>query len=348
MQAPKDAIVIDGSEGEGGGQILRTSLALSLITGRPFHLVKLRARRHKPGLLRQHLTAVRAATGVGGAKVQGDALGSQELVFVPGPVKHGEYTFSVGSAGSVTLVLQTVIWPLLHAHGQSVLHFEGGTHNPMAPPFEFISEVFLPLLRRMGAQVEANLERVGFYPAGGGRFTAKITGGQPLVPLEWHTRGEIVRRRARAIYANLPKSIADRELRAVQNLLGWERPELRALEVESAGPGNALLLSVEFEHGAELFSAFGEKRISAEQVAARVVKELREHMEADAPVGPHLADQLLIPLALAGGGSYRTYALTQHTLTNMDIVGRFLPVKFETAAQHGDHHDHHVVHVKPA
>ncbi|WAS92817.1 RNA 3'-terminal phosphate cyclase [Nannocystis punicea] len=329
MQAPKDAIVIDGSEGEGGGQILRTSLALSLITGRPFHLVKLRARRHKPGLLRQHLTAVRAATGVGGAKVQGDALGSQELVFQPGPVKHGDYSFSVGSAGSVTLVLQTVIWPLLHAPGTSTLSFEGGTHNPMAPPFEFIAEVFLPLLRRMGAQVQANLDRVGFYPAGGGRFTAKVTGGEPLQPLQWHDRGQIVRRQARAIYANLPKSIADRELRAVQNLLGWERSELRAIEVESAGPGNALLLSVEFEHGSELFSAFGEKRISAEQVAARVVKELGEHLGSDAPVGPHLADQLLIPLALAGGGSFRSHALTQHTMTNMEIVGRFLPVQFE-------------------
>lgn len=336
MQAPKDAIVIDGSEGEGGGQILRTSLALSLITGRAFHLVKLRARRHKPGLLRQHLTAVRAATSVGGAKVQGDALGSQELVFVPGPVKHGEYTFSVGSAGSVTLVLQTVIWPLLHAQGTSQLHFEGGTHNPMAPPFEFIAEVFLPLLRRMGAQVEATLEKVGFYPAGGGRFTAKISGGQPLQAIDWLERGQLVRRRARAIYANLPKSIADRELRAVQNLLGWERQELRAMQVESAGPGNALLLSVEFEHGTELFSAFGEKRISAEQVAARVVKEMREHMDSPAPVGPHLADQLLIPLALAGRGSFRSYALTQHTLTNMDIVSRFLPVRFDVGEETND------------
>lgn len=336
MQAPKDAIVIDGSEGEGGGQILRTSLALSLITGRPFHLVRLRARRHKPGLLRQHLTAVRAATSVGGAKVQGDALGSQELVFVPGPVKHGEYTFSVGSAGSVTLVLQTVIWPLLHAPGSSQLAFEGGTHNPMAPPFEFIAEVFLPLLRRMGADAQVALERVGFYPAGGGRFTARVSGGEPLRPLHWHERGALLRRQARAIYANLPKSIADRELRAVQNLLGWERQELRAMPVESAGPGNALLLSVEFEHGAELFSAFGEKRISAEQVAARVVKELREHLACEAPVGPHLADQLLIPLALAGDGSFSSYALTQHTLTNMQIVERFLPVRFEIAGGQGE------------
>lgn len=345
MQTPKDAIVIDGSEGEGGGQILRTSLTLSLITGRPFHLVKIRARRHKPGLLRQHLTAVRAATGVGAAKVQGDALGSQELVFVPGPVQHGEYTFSVGSAGSVTLVLQTVLWPLLHAPGTSQLRFEGGTHNPMAPPFEFIDEVYLPLVRRMGAQAEARLERVGFYPAGGGCFTATIAGGQPLRPLELLHRGEVKVRRARAVYANLPKSIADRELRAVQNLLGWERPELRASEVPSPGPGNALLLSVEAEHATELFSAFGEKRISAEQVAARVVGELRAHLEADAPVGPHLADQLLIPLALARGGAFRASALTQHTLTNMEIVRRFLPVRFEVTEEPGTQRR---VEVRPA
>ena len=173
-------------------------------------------------------------------------------------------------------------------------------------------------------------------PAGGGRFTAGVVGGEPLQPLHWHERGALMRRQARAIYANLPKSIADRELRAVQNLLGWERSELRAIEVESAGPGNALLLSLEFEHGTELFSAFGEKRISAEQVAARVVKELGEHLASVAPVGPHLADQLLIPLALAGSGSFRSHPLTQHTLTNMEIVGRFLPVRFDVADEQED------------
>ncbi|MBL8971832.1 MAG: RNA 3'-terminal phosphate cyclase [Myxococcales bacterium] len=323
-----ERIEIDGSEGEGGGQILRSALTLSLVTGRPFRLHRIRARRVKPGLLRQHLTAVRAATTVGAAQVSGDELGSTELVFTPGPVSHGDYTFAVGSAGSVTLVLQTVLWPLLLAPGRSRLTFEGGTHNPMAPPFEFSAEGFLPLLRRMGAHVEARLVRHGFYPAGGGSFVVDVEGGHPLAPLELYSRGAVLRRRARALLAHLPKSIGDRELRVVRTELGLEREEVRVVDVDSAGPGNALMVWIEAEHGTELFCAFGERRVSAEQVAARVVAEVRAHVEADAPVGPHLADQLLIPLALVGRGGYQSYALTQHTLTNMEILGRFLPVRF--------------------
>jgi RNA 3'-terminal phosphate cyclase (ATP) len=212
--------------------------------------------------------------------------------------------------------------------GRSQLRFEGGTHNPMAPPFDFIAEVFLPLLRRMGARVEAHLIRHGFYPAGGGCFTVIIDGGYPLQPLEVLERGQLLRRRARAILSHLPKSIGDRELRVVRNELGLERDEIRVVDVDSIGPGNALLVTLESEQCTEVFAAFGERRISAEQVAARVVSEVKAYLAHDAPVGPHLADQLLIPLALVGRGSYRSHGLTEHTRTNMQILERFLPVRF--------------------
>ncbi len=325
-----EVIEIDGSEGEGGGQILRSAVSLALITQRSLHLRQIRARRSRPGLLRQHLTAVRAAAQVGAATVVGDALGSTELWFHPGPVSHGSYKFNVGSAGSVTLVLQTVLWPLLATDGRSHLDFIGGTHNPMAPPFEFISEVYLPLLRRCGAQVTATLQRHGFYPAGEGRFTVEITGGQPLTPLDVPERGQVQRVRAKALLAKLPRSIGDRELRVVGHELGLAPGQLEVCQVESAGPGNALLVAVGSEHVTELFCAVGERRVSAEQVAMRVVREVTQHLESGAPVGPHLADQLLLPLALTGAGTFHTHAVTEHTRTNMAVISRFLPVQFTT------------------
>src|SRR5262245_1101885 len=213
--------VIDGSQGEGGGQILRTALALSLVTGTPFRLEKIRAGRDRPGLLRQHLTAVTAAVEIGSATADGVALGSPELVFRPGPVRPGTYRFAVGTAGSAGLVLQTVLPPLLGAAGSSTIVVEGGTHNRHAPPFDFLDRAFLPLLARMGARVRATLDRPGFYPAGGGQLTVEVTPTPALAPLTLLERGAARRRRARAVVANLPAAIAHRELRVVRDQLGF-------------------------------------------------------------------------------------------------------------------------------
>src|SRR5512136_2571133 len=177
-------ITIDGSQGEGGGQILRTSLALSLVTGQPFRMERIRAKRQKPGLLKQHLTAVEAAKTVGCAEVTGAALGSQTLEFKPGPVTPGNYRFAVGTAGSATLVLQTVLPPLLVASGPSTLTLEGGTHNPFAPPFDFLARCFAPVVERMGPRIELKLHRPGFFPAGGGQFEAQITPVNRLKPID--------------------------------------------------------------------------------------------------------------------------------------------------------------------
>ncbi len=320
-------IAIDGSSGEGGGQILRTSLALSLVTGRAFRMERIRAGRAKPGLQRQHLTAVRAAAEVGRAEVEGAQLGSRDLTFAPRGVVPGDYRFAVGTAGSVTLVLQTVLPALLVASAPSRLWLEGGTHNIFAPPFDFLAKAFLPLVRRMGPRVEAALERPGFYPSGGGAVRVAIDPQPKLRPVELLERGRVIRRLARGIVSRLPRHIAEREVETVRRGLSWPADMVAVEEVESPGPGNVLLVEVESEQLTEVFSGFGQLGVSAEKVAHGVVREVRRYLDAGVPVGEHLADQLLLPLAMAGGGSFRTLAPSSHLTTNLQTLQHFLDVR---------------------
>ena len=326
-----DWITIDGSAGEGGGQVLRTALALSLVTGRPFRIERIRAGRAKPGLLRQHLTAVQAATQVGRARVSGDELGSAALAFEPTALQGGEYHWTIGTAGSATLVLQAVLPALLAAREPSALTLEGGTHNPLAPPFDFLARTFLPVLRRMGATIDADLDRYGFYPAGGGRYRVSIEPCGSLAPIELLDRGD-VRIRARALVAALPEAIATRELSVVKRRLGLDRASCQVEFVEaSISPGNVLFIEVDGAGIAETVTGFGEKQISAEQVASRACDEAQALLDAGVPVGAHLADQLLIPMALAGGGTFRTLEPSLHARTNAEVIGRFLdvPIAFD-------------------
>ena len=327
-------IQIDGSAGEGGGQILRTSLALSLITGKAFRIAGIRAGRVKPGLMRQHLTAVNAAVEIGGAVVDGAEIGSQELVFNPGPVKAGEYRFAVGTAGSATLVLQTVLPALLVGDQPSILNLEGGTHNPLAPPFDFLEKTFLPVLARMGANVEATLLRPGFFPAGGGQMQIRITPCAKLAPFKLLERGELVSRAARVIVAGLSSSIAERQLESLKGSLGWPEDTYSIdQQNDRFGPGNVLLAELSTAAHTEDFSAFGERGVRSEQVVERLVKSVREYLTHGAPVGEFLADQILIPLALAGGGSFLAGQLSRHAMTNMDVIRTFLGTTFEVSAE---------------
>jgi len=323
-------ITIDGSQGEGGGQVLRSSLALALVTGRPFTIAGIRAKRAKPGLMRQHLTAVNAATEIGQATVTGATLRSTELTFEPGEVRPGEYHFAVGTAGSATLVLQTILPALVCAAGPSVLRLEGGTHNPWAPPFDFLAKSFLPLVNRMGPTVEAKLVRPGFYPAGGGEFNVTIAPVAELSPIELIERGETKRVTATAKVAHLPRNIAERELRIIGRKLGLTGADLVVEEVAgSRGPGNVVTIEVECEHLTEVFTGFGERQIRAETVAERATQEARRYLSKGAAVGEYLTDQLLIPLALAGGGAFRALGLSRHAQTNIEVIEKFLDVKFE-------------------
>ena len=319
-------ITIDGSFGEGGGQILRTSLALSLVTGKPFSIHDIRAGRKKPGLMRQHLTAVNAAAVIGQAVIKGNRIGSQAFTFKPEMIKPGNYHFAIGSAGSCTLVFQTILPALLMAGEPSDIVLEGGTHNPFAPPFDFLEKAFLPVINRMGPQVDAVLEKPGFYPAGGGRFKVSISPAG-LNRIDLLERGNIIHKTARASVANLPVKIANRELKVIREKLEWGRELLKAVNVEnSQGPGNILTIEIESDNITEVFTGFGEKGVSAEKVAKRAVKAVQEYLALNVPVGRYLADQLLIPMALAGGGKFRTLSPTQHTTTNAEIIKKFIDV----------------------
>ncbi len=337
---------IDGSQGEGGGQILRSSLAFAMVTGQSCRIENIRAGRKKPGLMRQHLTAVRAAQAVSGATVVGDEIGSTQIEFAvenPGRVSGGEYHFSIGTAGSTTLVLQTVLPALMLADGPSVVVLEGGTHNPFAPPFDFLVRAFLPALEKMGPKVRATLDRPGFYPAGGGRLSVTIEPVKKLGVMEWLERGETVRRSATATVANLSREIAERELKVVRKKLNWADECLVVNEVcDTPGPGNILTLEVESDGGesgggggiCEVFTGFGEMNRPAEVVAKQAVQACQRYLSCGVPVGEYLADQLLLPMAIAGGGAFRCVRLTRHTQTHIELVQKFLDCQITTES-HG-------------
>jgi len=310
-------IHIDGSTGEGGGQVLRSALALAMVTGQPVTLTKLRAGRAKPGLLRQHLTCVRAAAEVCGAQVQGDALGSGRVVFAPGAVRAGDYSFAIGTAGSTGLVLQTLLPALLLADGPSKIRVEGGTHNSMAPPFHFLDRAFAP---HVGLRLA--LGAWGFYPAGGGWIEAQITpGGAPIALLE---RGPITEVHAHAAISGIAHRIGHAALGAFKQALELDRDHLHFHQApQPVGPGFAAWLEARFEGGVELVTAFGERR-HPEGVADQALAQLEAWRALDVPVGEHLADQLMLPLALFGG-AFRTGPLSLHARTNLAVIERFLP-----------------------
>jgi RNA 3'-terminal phosphate cyclase (ATP) len=318
-------LVIDGSLG--GGQILRSSLSLSLITGTPFRIENIRAGRRRPGLMRQHLTCVRAAAEIASAAVAGAELGSAELEFSPGAVRAGDYGFAVGSAGSTGLVLETVLPALALADAPSTIEVRGGTHNPLAPPFEFLVRALFPLLARMGIGVEGELHRTGYYPAGGGHASYRIRPARTLAQLELVERGALLRCAITARVAALPSEIGAREVTALADALGWDRDCGRVeRDQRASGPGNAVVVTIESEAITEVVTGFGQKGVPAETIARDLAREVQAYLAADVPVGPHLADQLLLWLALAGRGRFRTVAPTEHTRSHLQLIGAFLDV----------------------
>jgi len=326
---------IDGSFGEGGGQVLRTSLALSAITSQPLHIYNIRAARSKPGLQAQHLTSVRAAAATCGAELEGAAMGSQSLVFRPAhPPQAGEYVFDVteargsGSAGATTLILQTVLLPLALAGGESQVTIRGGTHAPFSPPFPYIHHVYLPTLWRMGVRAQVELRRYGWYPAGGGEIALKIqSNGNTLRPITLTERGQLRQIRGTAAVSNLPSHIAQRMANRAMNVLkdAGIQSRVEAAHVEATGPGAGIFLIAEYEHSASGFTAYGRKGLPSERVADSACHDLIAYHRSNAATDMHLADQLVLPAVLAEGPSrWTTCRITQHLLTNAWVVRQFL------------------------
>jgi RNA 3'-terminal phosphate cyclase (ATP) len=332
----KREIIIDGSEGEGGGQVLRTSLSLSAITGKPVRIEDVRGQRKKPGLFRQHLTAFKAAAEICDAQMEGAHLGSSEIAFHPGTITGGEYEFSIGSAGATNLVAQTLLPILSHADTDSSIRITGGTHNQWAPTFDFLDQAFLPQFRKMGGRAALELESYGFYPAGGGAIRMSVKPTTETHALSLENRGERLNERVVAVVANLKRDIANREIKTIRNGLNFQPEQCGIIHAEGPGPGNIVTLFLEHENVTEVFVGLGEHGVRAETVAKMVAQDSRRYTMAndglgkiETAIGEYLADQLLLPMALFDGGVFTTTDITQHTRTNMDIIKMFLDVEFK-------------------
>lgn len=326
-------LIIDGSHGEGGGQILRSTLSLSAITGRPVRIENLRANRKKPGLAAQHLTSVRAAAMLCGAEVTGAELGSQTLQFIPRkPVRAGDYSLDVaearegGSAGAAMLVLQTLLIPLALAEGVSTVILRGGTHVDMSPSYDYVHDVWLPTLARMGMRAELSLVRSGWFPVGRGEVRLRIEGSGELLPLRLEHRGPLRKVTGRALAANLPAHVCERMANHAHELLEQAgiTAEIEAAVVEAACPGAGLYLTAHYENSLAGFSAQGKRGKPAEQVAEEACFALLHHYRSGAALEQHLADQLILPAALCRGESvFGVERISPHLVTNAWVVERF-------------------------
>lgn len=322
-------IQIDGSQGEGGGQILRTALALSMITGQAFELINIRAGRKKPGLMRQHLVCVQASQHISQAYVEGAELHSQRLYFAPQHIQSGKYQFQIGSAGSTTLVLQTLLPALLLQNEASELTISGGTHNPLAPTADFIEHCFLPALEKLGIKVEFKLNKAGFFPIGAGEIQIKIQPWQHRNKLNLLDRGILQSTEAFAAVLNLSEEaqIAQRELATLNKRLKLDTQQ--QFHLNGISRGNTVYVKVKHQHHVELFTALGEMRKSAEQIANHLAEQVKRYIASQAVVDEYLADQLLLPLALGQGGEFTAHCISEHTRTQAVMIEKFIDCEIE-------------------
>ncbi len=323
---------IDGSLGEGGGQILRTSLALSAITGRAVEMFNIRARRKPPGLRPQHLQAVTALAKICQAQVEGTEIGSSTITFKPGTVVPGDYHFDIGTAGSVSLVLQTLFLPLCCTAEPSKVEITGGTHVPWSPCFHYLNLLWRRYLHHIGLEIRLEMSRAGFYPRGGGSLTAYIEPAGEFKPLALESRGQLIGLNGLSAVGNLPRRIAERQKAQAEKRLTQKgiRHDIELVEMPATGQGTMFLLVGEFENSQCCYYSLGEIGKRAEKVADEACDSFFEFLETEGVFDEHLADQIVLPLALAKGNSrFVTPKITLHLLTNLEVIKMFLPVEVD-------------------
>jgi RNA 3'-phosphate cyclase len=329
-------IDIDGSHGEGGGQIVRTALALSAVTGQPCRITKIRSGRKEPGLKAQHLAGIQTLSRLCSGRLEGAKPGSTDVIFRPGKMAGGEIAVDVGTAGSISLVLQSLILPALHAREKTVLELRGGTDVAWSPSTMYFQHVFCGFLLRMGASVKMETLAHGFYPKGGGMVHAEIQPCAKLAPLNLTERGKLLRVDVRSVAEERLKEprVAERQLEGFKKVVKMSGNEFVEY-VPSASPGSSMHAHAHYEHSELGADSLGEVGVRAEEVGRRCGDALAIEMDSGACLDRHAADQILPYLALARGGSFTTSEITNHTLTSAHVIEKFLPVKFSIDRKSG-------------
>ena len=336
-------IEIDGSYGEGGGQIVRTALSLSCLLKKPFRIFNIRKGRKKPGLMPQHLTCVRAAQLISGAEVKGDQTGSIELLFSPCDVKGGYLSFDIGTAGSTSLVLQTLIPALAFSQQKTMLTLKGGTHVPLSPSFHYLNGVFVHFLEQIGIRVQLSIESYGFYPRGGGIVRADIFPAKNIKSLQVMERGDVLRLQGYSAVGNLPLSIADRQKNALVRKINEEindiniSPLIELLGVPSVGQGTFVYIESKSEHSISGFTALGARGKKAEVVGEEAAEEFIKYYTTGAALDHHMADQIVLYLSMCNEESaFTASAVTNHLLTNLWVIGFFHKIKYSIEGKVGE------------
>ncbi len=333
VKAKPELIQIDGSQGEGGGQMLRTSLALSIFLMKPFEMINIRANRPNPGIQAQHLKAIEASSVISNAIVEGAIIKSNWVRFFPVEIKHGNFKFDIGTAGSTSLVLQTIYLPLSFATGTSNLTITGGTHVSWSPTFDYIKNCWIYFMKRIGLKIDVELKRAGFYPHGGGEIKAVINPVREINPLNLIERGELLGIQVYSAHTNLTDEVAKRQAKAAEKILkNYGKVEVIIDELDSYSKNTTIAITGIFENSVCCYTNLGEKGKRAEFVAEEACEKFLKFLSSDSAVDEYMADQILLPLSLAPEVSeFTTPRLTNHLKTNIDVIKKFVDVEFEIA-----------------